>query len=432
MVSTRAAKSFIPQGLKEWGDHPHERHLSADWMVFVAAVILAWISLMPILWIGYLMVQRGMMTTASKLGACGLLAFGWNLFLLRRLLYDLYQEDGSREERTFNNLQIGGFFAVQFLLALACHHLAGSFNPIGMQQWFWMPVAGFAGVILRSRMHMILVLLIILVFSTAHEYAVRGMDRAVYWVCGQTTISVFIMGCCFAMTQASRQRMNTANIAAKLRSANALLELQADQAAVLAVAQERIRLAREIHDAVGHSLTVVGVQLDAAESLWQQDPDRALESIQKARRASREGLAEIRRSVSAMRATPQEERTLVNSLTSLITSAERPGLKLVLQQSGRSRSLPSLVEISLYRCAQEGITNACRHAGASEITVHLDFTSDSSVTLSVVDNGRGFSTIPESSHGLKGLRERAALLNGQFFAGTAQHGGGCCRMVVPA
>ncbi|MBN8417332.1 MAG: sensor histidine kinase [Verrucomicrobia bacterium] len=373
-----------------------------------------------------------MMTTASKLGACGFLAFGWNFFLLRRLLYDLYQDEHTGKELTHSGMQTACFFGVQFLMALACHHLAGSFNPIGMQQWFWMPVAGFAGVILRSRRHMILVLLVILVFSTAHEYVMRGLDRALYWVCGQTTISVFIMGCCFAMTQASRQRMHTAGVAAKLRSANAVLELQADQAAVLAVAQERIRLAREIHDAVGHSLTLVGVQLDAAESLLQRDPARALESIQKAKRASREGLGEIRRSVSAMRATPQEERTLANSLTSLITSAERPGLKLVLQQSGQSRTLPSLVEISLYRCAQEGITNACRHAGASEIKVHLDFTSDTSVELSVADNGRGFSTIPENSHGLKGLRERTALLNGQFFAGTAQRGGGFCRMVVPA
>ena len=164
----------------------------------------------------------------------------------------------------------------------------------------------------------------------------------------------------------------------------------------------------------------------------EREPSRALDSIQKAQRASREGLAEIRRSISSLRATPQEQRTLAESLTSLITGAERPGLKLVLQQSGRSRALPSLAEISLYRCAQEGITNACRHAGASEISVHLDFTSDKCVILSVLDNGRGFSRIPENSHGLKGLNERAALLNGDFFAGTEKHGGGCCRMAIPA
>jgi signal transduction histidine kinase len=136
--------------------------------------------------------------------------------------------------------------------------------------------------------------------------------------------------------------------------------------------------------------------------------------------------------VSSLRSTRQEERSLAESLTSLITGAERPGLRLVLQQSGKSRSLPSLVEISLYRCAQEGITNACRHAAASEITVHLDFTSDVNVVLSVSDNGRGFSRIPEDSHGLKGLHERAALLHGEFAAGTDPHGGGFCRMVIPA
>ncbi|OYW74977.1 MAG: hypothetical protein B7Z37_15360, partial [Verrucomicrobia bacterium 12-59-8] len=288
------------------------------------------------------------------LAVCGGLAFFWNLYHLQRLLSDLYQEEHLKMGMPQSGRPITWIFGVQLLFAYACTHLAGEFNPIGMQQWFWMPVAGFAGVLLRQRRNMILVLLITLAISTLREYAVRGLHPAAFWMCGQITTSVFIMGCCFAMTQASRQRLNTARLAAQLRSTNAQLELQAEEAAVLAVAQERNRLAREIHDAVGHSLTVVVVQLDAAEALIHQSPDRALDSILKARRSSREGLAEIRRSVSSMRATPQEERTLAESLTSLITGAERPGLKLVLQQSGKSRALPSLVEISLYRCAQEG------------------------------------------------------------------------------
>ena len=432
MASIKASKSFKQQGLKERGAHLDGKYLSAKSMVLVAGAILAWISLTPIAWIGYLMVQCSMVAKASMLIACGLLTFLWNLFLLYQLLYDLYREDRPIKELTHSRAQIAGIFSVQLILALSCNHLSGSFNPIGIQQWFWMPIAAFAGVLLRWRRYMFLVLFITLVISTVHEHAVNGLHPAVFWMFGQISTSVFIMGCSFAMAQASRQRMNTARLAAELRTANARLELQADQVALLAVEQERNRLAREIHDAVGHSLTVVGVQLEAAEVLLKHEPSRALDSIQKAQRASREGLAEIRRSVASMRATPQEQRTLAESLTSLITGAERPGLKLALQQSGKSRFLPSLVEISLYRCAQEGITNACRHAVASEITVHLDFTSDARIVLSVLDNGRGFSRIPENSHGLKGLRERAALLNGEFFAGTEKHGGGCCRMVIPA
>lgn len=432
MLSIKVSKSFNQGGLKVGGARLEGKYLSASWMVLVAATILAWISLMPITWIGYLMIQSNMIAKATKLIVCGLLTFFWNLFFLKRLLFDLYQEERPKKEIRHNRAQVVGILAVQALLAFICNHLAGSFNPIGMQQWFWMPVAGFSGVLLRRRRHMFLVLCISLVISTVHEYTMRGLNPAVFWMCGQISTSVFIMGCSFAMTQASRQRMNTARLASELRTANAQLELQAEQAALLAVEQERNRLAREIHDAVGHSLTVVGAQLDVAESLMKQEPARALHAVQKAQRASREGLAEIRRSVASLRATPQEQRTLAESLTSLITGAERPGLKLVLQQSGKSRALPSLVEISLYRCAQEGITNACRHSGASEIAVHLDFTSDAHIMLSVTDNGRGFSRIPENSHGLKGLRERAALLNGEFFAGTEQQGGGCCRMIIPA
>lgn len=431
MVPKAAFNSFNQRVLQGKGAHLGGKYLSASWMVMVAGLLLAWISLMPVAWISFHMIKAALVAKALMLIAFGLMVFGWNLFHLQRLLFHLYQEERPKTEWIASGGQIAWIFGVQFLLAFVCTYLAGTINPLGMQLWFWMPVAGFAGVLLTRRSLMLLLLVVSLTFSTLHEYFVQGPQHAIFWMCGQITTSVFIMGCCFAMTQASRQRMDTERLAGELRSANAQLELQADQVAVLAVAQERNRLAREIHDAVGHSLTVVGVQLDAAEGFVHQAPARALDSIHKAQRASREGLAEIRRSVSSLRAT-QEERTLTESLTSLITGAERPGLKLALQHSGKSRSLPALVEISLYRCAQEGITNACRHAGASEITVHLDFTSSTHVTLSVTDNGRGFSKIPESSHGLKGLYERAALLHGEFTAGTDPQGGGCCRMVIPA
>lgn len=432
MVSKVVSQSFEQQAGEERNSYQVGRALSVDWIVLVASAILAWISLMPIGWISYLMAERSMHADMVMLAGCGLAAFGWNLHHIRWLLSDLYADGpfGGAAGRKCGG-QAARVLGVQLLLAFACTHLSGALNPLGMQQWFWMPMAGFAGVLLTRRLHMILVLCAMLAVSTAREYVAHGVYPALYWACGQITTSVFIMSCCFVMTQASRQRQNTARLAAELRTANAQLELQADQAAVFAVEQERHRLAREIHDAVGHSLTVVGVQLNAAECLIHQEPVRALDSIHKAQRASREGLAEIRRSVSCLRVSP-EERSLTESLTSLITGAERPGLKLTLQQSGKSRPLPSLVEISLYRCAQEGITNACRHAGASEITVHLDFTTDTRVALSVVDNGRGFSRIPDGSHGLEGLRERAALLNGEFSAGTQQQGGGFCRMVVPA
>lgn len=407
------------------------KHLSARWMVLVAVAFLAWVSLMPVAWISWLMIKQSLVASAVKMIVCGLLVCFWNLYYLQSLLFGIYQQDRPRTKTPRTGWQMAGIFGVQILLAFVCTHLAGSFNPVGMQQWFWMPVAGFAGVLLTRRSLMILVLLVSLVISTVHEYIEHGPQHAAYWICGQLTTSVFIMGCCFAMAQASRQRMNTERLAVELRTANAQLELQADQAAVSAVAQERNRLAREIHAAVGHSMAAVGVQLDAAESFMPQTPVRALDSIHKAQRASREGLAEIRRSAASMRAS-QEERSLTESLTSLITGAERPGLKLTLQQSGKSRSLPPLVEMSLFRCAQEGIANACRHSGASEITVHLDYTSSTRVVLSVTDNGRGFSKVPENSHGLKGLFERAVLLRGEFTAGTDPQGGGCCRMEIPA
>lgn len=432
MVSKEVSKQSDQRVTKEEGACQEGKYLSARWMACVASAILTWVSLMPVVWIGWLLAEAKMLFDAWLLVVCGLLVFGWNLYHLRRLLHNVFSENCLDCALVNNAGSIARIFGVQILMAAACTHLAGPFNPIGMQQWFWMPTAGFAGVLLRRRVHMILVLIGTLFVSTVHENAVRGHQSALFWMCGQLTTSVFIMGCAFAMTQASRQRLSTARMAEELRAANARLELKADHAAVKAVEQERGRLAREIHDAVGRNFTVVGAQLEVAEALMRESPTQALDSIQKAQRTSREGLAEIRRSISTLRVAASAERALVESLTKLITAAERPGLKLVLQQSGKSRPLPALVEMSLYRCAQEGITNACRHSGGSEIVVHLDFTSEKYVSLSVADNGRGFSRGPESGHGLSGLRERAVLLNGEFFAGTDLQGGGCCRMVIPA
>lgn len=414
-------------------DHPAHGHaLSMRWISFVGSLILGWIYLAPLIWIGFLLMKQSLVAQAATLVVVGLGAYAWNQFHVARMVTTLHQEKSSAGPAVMSVRARVIYVLGQVAAAFTCTHLAGTFNPIGMQQWFWMPIAGFAGIILTRRRDMILVIGLTLMVSTVHQYLVIGPETALYWMFGQFTTSVFIMSCSYAIAQACRQRLQTALLADELRMANARLELQADQASVLAAAQERNRLAREIHDTVGHSLTVVGAQLDAAQELLKQSPKMALDSIQKAKRANQEGLAEIRRSVSTMRVMSSGQKSLTESLTALITGVERPGLKLSLQQTGLSRPLPSLVEISLYRCAQEGITNACRHSGASEICVHLDFTQEGSVSLYVTDNGKGFSNSSRPNNGLDGLRERAVLLRGDFFAGTGPDGGGLCRMVIPA
>lgn len=405
---------------------------SMRWISFVGSLILGWICIVPLIWIGFLLAKNSMAIKAAALVVTGLAAYGWNQLHLGRVVSNLYRDKAGIAHLGLSTTERVRYVAGQVTAAFACTYLAGPFNPIGMQQWFWMPIAGFAGVILTRRRDMILVIGLTLMVSSLYQHFSTGPQTAFYWMFGQLTTSVFIMSCSYAIAQACRQRLQTAQMADELRMANARLELQADQASVLAAAQERNRLAREIHDTVGHSLTVVGAQLDAAQELLKQSPKMALDSIQKAKRANQEGLAEIRRSVSTMRVTSSVQKSLAEALTALITGVERPGLKLSLEQTGLSRPLPSLVEISLFRCAQEGITNACRHSGASKIRVHLDFTEQGSVSLSVTDNGKGFAKNTAPNNGLEGLRERAALLRGEFFAGTGPEGGGLCRMVIPA
>ena len=427
-VKSKSVNSNSSKG--DSADH-EGKYLSASWMVTVGSLILAWVSLAPGLWIGFLLVQKSLVLRAAIVCSVGLLAFAVNLRCLRKNLFELYRGGEQTTAGSRTRFKIALLLGMQILAAFVCTSASRELNPIGMQQWFWMPIAGFGGLLLVRRLHMVLLLLSTLLISTVHQYFTFGLPTATFWMIGQISTSVFIMSCSFAMSQASRQRLRTAQMAAELCAANAKLELQAEQASVLAVAQERNRMAREIHDAVGHNLTVVGAQLEAAQALLNKSPDLVPDCIQKAQRANREGLAEIRRSVSSMRVASSEERALIESLTSLIDGAERPGLRLSLQQTGRSRPLPALVEISLYRCAQEGITNACRHSAATEIGVCLDFTSCESVSLSVTDNGQGFGDVPERGNGLNGLRERAVLLNGTLTHGNGPNGGGLCRMEVP-
>ncbi len=249
------------------------------------------------------------------------------------------------------------------------------------------------------------------------------------------------MGCAIVTKYALGQRWKLGRMTLQLQQSNAQLLQQSETTAALAAAQERNTMSRdEIHDTVGHGLTVVGAQLDSAvaqlNAVAAQLPAAAggaLDALAKARRANQEGLVEIRRSVSAMRATPLDGRSLLEGIQALVEATQHPDLQMTLEQTGTPRPLPALVELTLYRCAQEGLTNACRHAKASAVHLHLDFDSASHATLVVSDNGTGFAPdVSGGGIGLKGLRERAILLNGAFTLGTSPTGGTFVQMVLPS
>ncbi|XVU28698.1 sensor histidine kinase [Actinoplanes sp. CA-054009] len=185
----------------------------------------------------------------------------------------------------------------------------------------------------------------------------------------------------------------------------------------LAVLEERNRVARDIHDGLGHSLTVVQMQIKAARAVLAQ-PSKADEMLGKAQDQAEEALREVRRSVGALRSAvplPEALRKLTDETTIV----------------GRARPLAAEAEESLFRTAQEGLTNVHKHAGATRAELILDFSDPACVRLEVRDNGAGVAAGDTGGFGLRGLRERAAQVGGRLTLESAPGAGATLRMEVP-
>jgi signal transduction histidine kinase len=215
----------------------------------------------------------------------------------------------------------------------------------------------------------------------------------------------------------------------ELAEANGRLRGYAAQAEELATTQERNRVARDIHDGLGHHLTVVQMQVQAARAVLASDPARADAVLAKAQQQSAEALAEVRRSVAALRA-PRALPPLPEALAALAEETSAAGVPTVLAVSGPARPLTADVEESLFRAAQEGLTNVRKHADAASARLELDY-GDGTVRLEVRDDGRGTTTAAGAGFGLLGLRERATRLGGSVDVVSRPGSGTTVRVAVP-
>ncbi len=216
----------------------------------------------------------------------------------------------------------------------------------------------------------------------------------------------------------------------ELAAAHEQLRAYAAQAEELATTQERNRVARDIHDGLGHHLTVVQMQVQAARAVLAADPARADAVLAKAQDSATEALAEVRRSVGALRA----ERTrppLRTALEALAAEASAAGVPTRLDVEGEVRQLPAEAEESLFRAAQEALTNVRKHADAASARVVLDFRGPATVRLEVCDDGRGLPGKDASGFGLVGIRERAARLGGRLDVTSTPGAGTTLLVEVP-
>jgi signal transduction histidine kinase len=239
----------------------------------------------------------------------------------------------------------------------------------------------------------------------------------------------------FFMRQQQQQRRRAEELVAQLEEAQTQLRAHADQVEELAISRERNRMAREIHDTLGHYLTILAVQLETALKLEEHGDPRLHDELVEARRAAAECLAEVRQSVSALRPTDLSRATLTEALARLVRefAAALPVTEIVLDAEGEVDTLAPEIRVTLYRCVQEALTNIRKHAHATKALVRLRV-ANNRAELTILDNGRGdMNGVQESpsGFGLQGIRERIALVGGSVTAGAEPGGGWRVEATLP-
>jgi signal transduction histidine kinase len=255
--------------------------------------------------------------------------------------------------------------------------------------------------------------------------AIAGSGFIVYEIPGHSTAQMLFIPLQFAISWlagfAVRERAEQVE-AAETRAVAA--ERERDAAARIAVAEERARIARELHDVVAHAVSVMVLQVGAVRHRLEEPEDR--EALQGVERAGRTALTEMRRLLAAMRPDDDEPelgpQPGLDELDSLLAEVGRAGLPVELHVDGEPVPLPRGIDLSAYRIVQEGLTNALKHARATAADVTLSY-QPRVLKLEIRDDGVGRTTSDGLGHGLVGIRERVKIYGGEMSTGTANGGG---------
>lgn len=228
-----------------------------------------------------------------------------------------------------------------------------------------------------------------------------------------------------ALVRAENARKESERLLSELRDAHRQLQAYAQRVEELAIAEERNRLAREMHDTLGHRLTVASVQLEGAQRLIPDDPDRASQMVTTVREQVREALQELRSTVATLRTPLQADLSLPKALERLAQEFDQATDLIVhLDLTDEAFEIPGSQHHALYRAAQEGLTNVQRHAQAKEVWLDLH-RQNGMITLTVADDGIGVADEQDvdAGFGLHGLRERAMQLGGDLSLEPRPGGG---------
>jgi signal transduction histidine kinase len=209
-----------------------------------------------------------------------------------------------------------------------------------------------------------------------------------------------------------------------------------EEATLRRASEERLRIARELHDAIGHHLSLINVQSGVALHLNEDLPEQARNSFAAIKQASKEALSELRSVLSVLRQedeqAPRSPTPTLARLEDLVAQAAAAGIEVRTESGGDPRPVPFSVDIAAFRIVQEALTNVTRHAGPATATVRISY-QEHDLTVQVDDDGRGSPphAAPPDGNGIRGMRERAAALGGDLLAGPRPGGGFRVRARLP-
>jgi signal transduction histidine kinase len=304
-------------------------------------------------------------------------------------------------------------FGVHIAISFADPHAAGSTDTgsVALLLAFWAMGAGNDGQLAIAGLGIGLGTLAIIAAEDDRVDVTLAINSGI----------VYGLAWLFALLLARRSRRA---LAAEQRATQ--LERDQHERARAAVGDERARIAREMHDVIAHSVSVMTVQAGAARMQLPDHPDRAVPPLIAVEETGRQALAELRRLVGILRENDAPALAPQPGLTDLPTLAEamdRAGVDVDVRVEGRPRPLPASLDLTAYRIVQEALTNTLKHAGPARASVVVQYDSDA-LRLDITDDGQAPATTPDGSgHGLPGMRERVNLFGGQLDAGPGQDGG---------
>jgi signal transduction histidine kinase len=268
--------------------------------------------------------------------------------------------------------------------------------------------AGLTAVVLTS------VLLIDLDRADAEDFLVNYLVFATAWLLGDG---------------ARARRDRAAELEARIAQSERLRAVEADRV----LAEERTRIAREMHDVVAHAVSLMVVQAEAGPVVVHRDPDRAVGVFDSISTTGKSALVEMRRLLGVLRTESPElaPQPGLAALPELVARCRDADLAVELRLEGEERPLPPGADLAAYRVVQEALTNVLKHAGPASAEVTVRFDADA-VLLQVRDDGAGGVDAGTGGNGLVGMRERAAVLGGTLTAGPAEGGGWLVEARLPA